>query len=259
MRSLASAILGAALAIGLSAAASGQDACQGRVNVALVLALDNSSSMKDDGLAEKQKWGYVQAFRDPRVGRAILATECGVAAWVFRWSDWRREVDLIPWRILNSEAAIAAFVDELGRIDVSPTGKTSLAGVMRHGRDLLRDERMPFTATRKIINVSGNGSDSDDEIANLVASGNGRVMRAEMYPGYPLARYRADALAEDITVNVLPLKATEGVGNGIVIDLVYYYQNNVAGGPGAFSIVVEESEDYANAITRKLMTEIAAR
>jgi len=38
-----------------------------------------------------------------------------------------------------------------------------------------------------------------------------------------------------------------------------YYEENVTGGPGAFLLVVEDFDSFAEALTRKLVAEIAGQ
>jgi len=53
-----------------------------------------------------------------------------------------------------------------------------------------------------------------------------------------------------VGINGLPILALEH-------DLDRYYQQNVIGGPGAFHIVVEGFDTFAEGITKKLISEIA--
>ena len=54
-----------------------------------------------------------------------------------------------------------------------------------------------------------------------------------------------------VTINGLPILALEP-------GLDQYYLNNVIGGPNAFIIVAETFEAFAEAVLKKLITEIAA-
>ena len=53
-----------------------------------------------------------------------------------------------------------------------------------------------------------------------------------------------------IRINGLPILTVEP-------DLDQYYRKNVIGGPGAFAIVAKTYDQYADAILRKLVTEIS--
>ncbi len=62
---------------------------------------------------------------------------------------------------------------------------------------------------------------------------------------------RDAALAAGIGINGLPILALEP-------DLDRYYYENVIGGPGAFVIVAQNYDTFADAILKKLIAEIAA-
>jgi hypothetical protein len=83
---------------------------------------------------------------------------------------------------------------------------------------------------RKVIDVSGDGANNR---------------------GRPAAEARDDAVREGITINGLPILALEP-------GLDQYYQTNVIGGPNAFMIVAESFEAFAEAVLKKLITEIAS-
>ena len=67
------------------------------------------------------------------------------------------------------------------------------------------------------------------------------------------ARQRLPAMrpCAGIAINGLPILALEP-------DLDRYYYDNVIGGPGAFVIPARDYETFADAVLKKLITEIAA-
>ena len=91
--------------------------------------------------------------------------------------------------------------------------------------------RSPFRGRRRVIDVSGDGSNNR---------------------GRPVTLARDEAVAAGIGINGLPILALEP-------DLDRYYQDNVIGGPGAFVVRREDYETFADAILKKLITEIAAK
>jgi hypothetical protein len=88
-----------------------------------------------------------------------------------------------------------------------------------------------FRGTRRVIDVSGDGSNNRGRPANLA---------------------RDEAVAAEIGINGLPILALEP-------ELDEYYERNVIGGPGAFVIAAKDYEAFAGAILKKLITEIAGR
>ena len=87
-----------------------------------------------------------------------------------------------------------------------------------------------FAPSRRVIDVSGDGSNNR---------------------GRPVTLARDEAVAAGIGINGLPILALEP-------DLDRYYYDSVIGGPGAFVVAAQSYETFADAILKKLITEIAA-
>src|ERR1700719_4660520 len=96
------------------------------VDLALALAIDISGSIDPDE-AHLQRQGYVLAFRDPVIVKAILGGANGrIAVAYFEWSDsWMQKL-LIDWTLLDSEASIAAFAARLADAPISIARRTSI-------------------------------------------------------------------------------------------------------------------------------------
>jgi hypothetical protein len=76
--------------------------------------------------------------------------------------------------------------------------------------------------------------------------------------GRPVAQARDEVLAAGMTINGLPLMTREGMGSQWHLDdLDLYYGACVTGGPGSFVVPVLDWEDFAHAVRRKLVLEIA--
>jgi len=136
----------------------------------------------------------------------------------------------VPWMVVKDEAsanALAAAIEAVPRQLFG--GGTSISGAIDYSRLLLRQS--PFTATRRTIDVSGDGSNN---------------------AGRPVLIARDEAIKEGITINGLPILAVE-------LDLDTYYFENVIGGPGAVMVPAQNFESFAEAILKKLIIEIAAR
>src|SRR5262249_36321821 len=89
----------------------------------------------------------------------------------------------------------------------------------------------PAEPTRRVMDVSGDG-------ANNI----GRSVTAA----------RDEAARAGIGVNGLPILSVEP-------GLDLYYRDYVIGGPGAFMVPADSYDTFADAILKKLITEIAAR
>jgi hypothetical protein len=66
----------------------------------------------------------------------------------------------------------------------------------------------------------------------------------------PVRLARDEAIRDGISINGLPILALEP-------DLDRYYYDNVIGGPGAFMVPARNYDTFADAILKKLITEIA--
>src|SRR3954463_3218954 len=99
----------------------------------------------------------------------------------------------------------------------------------------------PAEADKRIIDISGDGTNNS---------------------GRAVTEARDQAVAAGITINGLAIINTQA-NPGYAFHtqppggLPKYYEENVIGGPGAFLIQVENFDTFAEAITRKMVTEIA--
>src|SRR3984893_6822948 len=151
------------------------------VDLALAMAIDISGSIDPDE-AHLQREGYVQAFRDPVIVKAILGGSNGrIAVAYYEWSDaWVQRI-LIDWTLLDSEASIASFASRLAAAPISIARRTSISGAIRYAVPLFA--RSPYAAERKVLDISGDGSNND---------------------GALVTDMRHEALKERIVINGLP-------------------------------------------------------
>jgi hypothetical protein len=202
---------------------------QTAVDLQLVLAVDASGSV-DQRRFELQQQGYVAAFRDLRVLRAIRsgATQ-GIAVTMVQWTGPALQIQVLPWTLINDAATAHAFAAAIAATSRQLfSGGTSISGVIDYAVPLILES--PFQGTRRVIDISGDGSNNR---------------------GRPAASARDDALSAGIVINGLPILALER-------DLERYFSDHVIGGPGAFVIAAESYETFADAILKKLIREMAA-
>jgi hypothetical protein len=221
---LCAMLLAVALAIGSGAPAVAQTA----VDLQLVLAVDVSGSVSDERFKLQQQ-GYAKAFRNWRVLEAIRSGSArAIAVTMTHWTGPSQQAQVIPWMVVSDEAAMIALAEAIERTTRQLyAGGTSISGAIDHAVTLFPQSGV--TGGRRVINVSGDGANNR---------------------GRPAAEARDDAVREGITINGLPIMALEP-------GLDQYYLANVIGGPNAFAIVAESYDAFAEAVLKKLITEIA--
>ena len=221
------ALLAALLfALALPPSASGQE---GSVDLQLVLAVDASGSV-DQYRFELQKRGYVAAFRHPRVLQAIRSgPHQAIAVTMVQWTGPMMQVPVAAWSMIGDERSGEAFAAAIERVPRQLFGGgTSISGAIDFAVTLF--PRSPFRAARRVIDISGDGSNNR---------------------GRPVTLARDEAVATGIGINGLPILALEP-------DLDRYYRDSVIGGPGAFVVAAKDYETFGEAILKKLITEIAS-
>lgn len=198
------------------------------VDLELVLAVDVSSSV-DLNEFHLQMQGLSEAFRHPDVIGAIeSAGDLGIAVSLIQWSDWPRQRRSIEWTHIRGRPDAEAFADRVRRAArYGDGGSTGLGGAIRFGIAEIESNR--FDGTRRTIDVSGDG------VANQ---------------GAAPSDYRDRAVALGIVVNGLAI-----LNDNPQLDR--YYMGNVIGGHSAFVIAADDYYDFAEAILRKLVREIA--
>jgi len=200
------------------------------VDLQLVLAVDATASVNTQRF-ELQKQGYAAAFRNPQVIKAIMSgSEQAIAVTMFQWNGLFVQAQVIPWMVVKDEASARAVADAIAnsRRQLFGGSGTSISGAIEHGVDLLAQS--PYKSQRRTIDISGDGFDNT---------------------GRPITPARDAAVKAGIGINGLPIVAWERT-------LDQYYYSYVIGGPGAFMIPVANYENFAEAIVKKLILEIAA-
>ncbi|WP_207539745.1 DUF1194 domain-containing protein [Sabulicella rubraurantiaca] len=205
------------------------------VDVALVLAVDVSRSIDEDE-ARLQREGYRAAVSDPRVVEAIGRGMIGAIGLAYvEWAGFEYQRLVLPWTRIADAHDADAWSQALAEAPRASLSWTSISGAIDFSRRVL--EEAPFEATRRVIDVSGDGVNNS---------------------GRPSSMARDEAVAQGITINGLPIvNDRPSFGRMPPIPLDQYYAENVIGGPGAFMIVAEDFESFGTAVRRKLIREIA--
>ena len=214
-----------AVVLALFAPAKAQTA----TDLVLVLAVDASGSVNQTRF-ELQRRGYADAFRNPQVVQAIRGGSTGsIAVMMVQWTGPQMHAQAVPWTLIKDQASANAFADA---IEAAPRqlfgGGTSISGAIDHGMLLLASA--PYRGFKRVIDISGDGSNN-----------RGRDVREA----------RDEAVRAGVVINGLPIVSIE-------YDLDKYYMDNVIGGPGSFIVPADSYENFAQAVRRKLILEIAS-
>jgi Protein of unknown function (DUF1194) len=206
----------------------------------LVLAADVSRSIDESEFALQRK-GYSLALTDPRVLAAIRGGATGTIAICFvEWSGAGEQNIVADWTVIHDEEDAGGLAAAILSAPRSFTGRTSISGAIDFAME--RFAAAQPRAGRHIIDVSGDGTNNS---------------------GRPVTDARDQALAAGVTINGLAI-VNDKPNPGYAFHtqppggLPEWYRQNVIGGPGAFLSVVEDFDSFADAMTNKLVSEIAA-
>ncbi len=199
------------------------------VDVEIVLAVDASGSVDDEEYA-LQRIGYANAFRNPRVLRAIRNGAHGAIAVTFvEWTGPELHITIADWAVIKDAASADLFAAELqGKERVLYGGGTAVGSAILFSASLF--DNNSFEGNRRVIDISGDGPTNR---------------------GYPASLARDMAAKQGITINGLPIL------DGFYPGLHLFYLDHVIGGPGSFAIPAKGFKDFSAAVLNKLIREIA--
>ncbi|GGL67305.1 DUF1194 domain-containing protein [Wenxinia marina] len=226
-----------ALALCLALLAGPAAAQQEEVDVELLLLVDVSRSMSASEL-DLQRRGYAEALTSEPVVRAIVGGMTGrIAVAYVEWAGAGLQRIVVDWTLVEGPDELEAIADALRAGRAYTQSRTSISGALRFGSAYL--DGNGFAGLRRVIDISGDGPNNQ---------------------GAPVTEARDAAVADGIVVNGLPLMTREPEGAAWRIDdLDVYYAECVIGGPGAFVLAVTDWPDFAAAVGRKLVLELAGR
>jgi hypothetical protein len=210
------------------------------VDVALVLVTDVSRSIDDSEFA-LEKNGYASAFTNSKVLEAIQGGPAGKIAVAYVEFASSFEVrTVLDWTVIRDKASAQAFVDRLSGAPRSFWGRTAISAGIDQAVQLLAESGV--TARRHVIDVCGDGTNN---------------------AGREATDARDDAIKAGVTINGLVIINDHPVSWTFAHvqppgGLANYYRENVTGGPGSFVLEVHDFASFGEAMTRKLVDEIAS-
>ena len=228
MKALFAAILLSAMALPAGAA------CR----LALALALDVSGSV-DEQEYVLQMNGIATALADGDVQAALFAIpEVPVTLAIYEWSSSSYQRMIVNWRPLFDPSDI----DDIRAILLSwrraPAPEaTGLGAALAFGAKLMHSAPACWDQT---LDVSADGKNNDWPVPT---------------------RLREEGRLGTMNVNALVVakdfKSTMDMTPGGMAELTAYFQARIIYGPGAFVEVAQGYEDYATAMSRKLLRELS--
>ncbi|MDF3348962.1 DUF1194 domain-containing protein [Sulfitobacter sp. KE34] len=232
-------------ALALSLTLSGSQWAEAACRQALALGLDVSGSV-DAREYRLQMGGLAEALDDPRLRDALLAQPGDhVDLMVYEWSGSSDQRVILPWTSLRDAATLDDAITLLRsteRIAASPG--TALGDAMQFGARQLATRS---DCRKHTLDISGDGisnfgprpRDIRDSLQNTPLGPQGLIING-LVIGAKYAGLDDDGQAE-------------------VGALASYYRAEVVLGPGAFVEKAEGFEDYARAMTQKLLRELDGR
>ncbi|HTZ37154.1 MAG TPA: DUF1194 domain-containing protein [Stellaceae bacterium] len=223
----------------LTAIAAALPARAENVDLLLVLAADVSRSINDEEFNLQRK-GYAAALADPKVITAISrGANRAVALTYVEWAGSGEQKIVVDWTTIHDGEDAAVVASAILAAPRSFLSRTSISEAIDFSVAQLA--AAPASAERKVIDISGDGTSN---------------------AGRPVGDARDEAVAKGITINGLAIINTQ-INPGFLSHtqppggLPNYYRENVIGGTGAFLLVVENFATFTEAMTRKLVSEIA--
>jgi hypothetical protein len=210
------------------------------VDLQLILAADVSRSVDEDEF-RLQREGTAAALTNPRVIKAIQSGPYrSIAVTFVEWSGAEAQHVVADWMVVRDDETAGVFAAILQTAPRSFTGFTSISAAIDFSMKQFANSGVD--SERRIIDVSGDGTNNG---------------------GRPVNEARDEAVAAGVTINGLAIinqhpnpgyfAHTQPPGG-----LGEYYRTNVTGGPGSFVLTIEDFDSFAEAMTSKLVNEIAS-
>lgn len=225
-----------AIALALASPLSPAARADTPVDLELVLVVDVSGSV-DPEEAKLQRDGYVQAFLNEKVQRAVRGGPFGrIAVTYVEWAGDLHQRIVVDWTLLSDAASVRGFALAVAEAPITSQQWTSISGAIDFAVPLFDGNGVE--GMRRVIDVSGDGENNR---------------------GRPVEQARDAAVARGITINGLPIlnDRPNPWGGSPSADLDGYYRDHVIGGPGAFLVPALSFDAFADAILSKLLLEVS--
>jgi len=209
------------------------------VDLQLILAADVSISVDNEEF-RLQRDGYAAAITDPSVIEAVRAgPHHAIAVSFIEWSGPSKQKVVADWMVIRNGEMATVFANTLRTAPRSFADATAIGSAIDFA--MKQFEQSGVESDRRIIDISGDGDSNT---------------------GRPVEYARDDAVNAKVTINGLAIVNLHPALGFIahvqpVGGIGHYYRTRVAGGPGSFVFQIDSFDDFADAVRRKLVAEIA--
>lgn len=235
-RHLARAALCLTALVLASVPVAGQAACR----LALALALDVSGSVDSKEYVQQMN-GVATALADPAVQEVLFATpEVPVTLAIYEWSSSAYQRVIVDWVALNGPQDVETIRAKLLTWQRAPAPEaTGLGAAMEFGAALMARAPKCWDQT---LDISADGKNNDWPLPYRLRD-SGRLGGMNV---------NALVIATDFTSTI------DRTANSVA-ELSAYFRARIIRGPGAFVEVAEGYAAYSDAMTRKLLRELATK
>ncbi len=218
-----------------------QAVAQERTDVELVFLADASGSI-DDAEILFQRQGYAAAITDPQILSVIRSGAYGKIALTYvEWGSTESQEVVVPWTVIGDEASAEAFAKRLMAEPRRAFGRNAIGNAIAFAQALI--ETNDVEGFRKVIDLS----------ADSVSSWGG------VLGGIPIEIARQNAIDAGIIINGLAVLCRACSGRPVSYDLEQAFAETIIGGPGSFVVTADGRDQFAEAVRRKLILELAER
>lgn len=208
------------------------------VDLELVLLADASGSIGNDEI-RFQRQGYADALASQDVLDAIATAGRyqKIAVTYMEWGQWDSQIVVVPWKIIANGDDVRAFNEALLAAPRIARGRNAIGNALIKAAAAIATNE--YEGVRKVIDLSADSVNS--------------------WGGAGVPEAREAVLAQGITINGLAvLCRTCTSGRPISYDLEKAFEDTIIGGAGSFVVSADKPENFAFAVKRKLILEIAA-
>lgn len=207
------------------------------VDLELVLLADASGSIGNDEI-RYQRQGYADALADPDTLDAIASAGRyqKIAVTYIEWGQWDSQVTVVPWTVISGAQDAGAFNAALLAAPRTARGRNAIGNALLEAAAVINGNA--YEGTRKVIDLSADSVNS--------------------WGGKGIAEARAAVLAQGISINGLAILCRRcATGRPVNYDLEKAFEDTIIGGTNSFVVSADEPENFALAVKRKLILEIA--